>query len=150
MCKILWFRYQGQQNDYIILSLVRTGPEIGHVRDVRRLIVALSRARLGLYVFGRRALFENCYELKPAFNRLLRPIDGVDLVVDKLELELNEQWPVCERRPSDRNCSSTHRVNGGLLELGALVASMLKMECSFDRRSRNTSGLGSYLVEKDS
>lgn len=146
----MWFRYQGQQNDYIILSLVRTGPEIGHVRDVRRLIVALSRARLGLYVFGRRALFENCYELKPAFNRLLRPIDGVDLVVDKLELELNEQWPVCERRPSDRNCSSTHRVNGGLLELGALVASMLKMECSFDRRSRNTSGLGSYLVEKDS
>ena len=150
MGNILWFRYQGQQNDYIILPLVRTGPEIGHVRDVRRLIVALSRARLGLYVFGRRALFENCYELKPAFNRLLRPIDGVDLVVDKLELELNEQWPVCERRPSDRNCGSTHRVNGGLLELGALVASMLKMECSFDLKSRNTSGLGRYLVEKDS
>jgi hypothetical protein len=33
--------------------------------------VALSRARLGLYVFGRRSLFANCFELQPAFSRLL-------------------------------------------------------------------------------
>ncbi|CAN0444221.1 unnamed protein product, partial [Hapterophycus canaliculatus] len=45
-------RYQGQQNDYVLLSLVRTRT-VGHVRDVRRLVVALSRARLGLYVFCR-------------------------------------------------------------------------------------------------
>lgn len=45
-------RFQGQQNDYIILSLVRTR-SVGHLRDVRRLVVALSRARLGLYIFGR-------------------------------------------------------------------------------------------------
>ena len=50
-------KFQGQQNDYILLSLVRT-KSIGHVRDVRRLVVAMSRARLGLYVFGRRALYE--------------------------------------------------------------------------------------------
>ena len=42
-------RFQGQQNDFIILSLVRTRA-IGHLRDVRRLVVAMSRARLGLYV----------------------------------------------------------------------------------------------------
>eukprot|EP00002_Diphylleia_rotans_P007289 TRINITY_DN1680_c0_g1_i2.p1 TRINITY_DN1680_c0_g1~~TRINITY_DN1680_c0_g1_i2.p1 ORF type:complete len:1430 (+),score=347.90 TRINITY_DN1680_c0_g1_i2:54-4343(+) len=62
-------RYQGQQNDYILLSLVRT-KAVGHVRDVRRLVVAMSRARLGLYVVGRRSLFENCYELTPTFNQL--------------------------------------------------------------------------------
>ena len=38
---------QGQQNDFILLSLVRTRA-IGHLRDVRRLVVAMSRARLGL------------------------------------------------------------------------------------------------------
>ena len=45
-------KYQGSQNDYIILSLVRT-KHVGHVRDVRRLVVAMSRARLGLYVLCR-------------------------------------------------------------------------------------------------
>ena len=45
-------KYQGSQNDYILLSLVRT-KSVGFMRDVRRLIVAMSRARLGLYVFCR-------------------------------------------------------------------------------------------------
>merc|ERR1719305_1505369 len=64
-------KFQGQQNDIIILSLVRT-KTVGHLRDVRRLIVAVSRARLGLYIFGRASLFENCYELKPVFDQLLK------------------------------------------------------------------------------
>ncbi|ORY43824.1 hypothetical protein BCR33DRAFT_717461 [Rhizoclosmatium globosum] len=70
-------KFQGQQNDYILLSLVRT-KTVGHLRDVRRLIVALSRARLGLYVFGRRTLFENCLELQESFAKLVqqRPSDG--------------------------------------------------------------------------
>uniref|UniRef100_A0A0R3Q928 AAA_12 domain-containing protein n=1 Tax=Brugia timori TaxID=42155 RepID=A0A0R3Q928_9BILA len=64
-------KYQGQQNDYIILSLVRTR-NIGHLRYVRRLIVALSRARLGLYVLGRVSLFQNCLELATAFERVCK------------------------------------------------------------------------------
>lgn len=40
-------------------------------RDARRLIVALSRARLGLYILARVSLFERCYELRHAFKRLL-------------------------------------------------------------------------------
>merc|ERR1719210_1602308 len=72
-------KYQGQQNDYILLSLVRT-QNIGHLRDVRRLVVAMSRARLGLYVFARVNLFKNCFELTPAFNLLCsRPVDGLYL-----------------------------------------------------------------------
>ena len=72
-------KYQGQQNDYILLSLVRTH-NIGHLRDVRRLVVAMSRARLGLYVFARVNLFKNCFELTPAFNLLCsRPVDGLHL-----------------------------------------------------------------------
>ena len=49
---------------------------MGHLRDVRRLVVAMSRARLGLYVFARASLFSNCFELTPAFRLLLeRPTD---------------------------------------------------------------------------
>ncbi|KAL9004612.1 MAG: hypothetical protein Q9188_002579 [Gyalolechia gomerana] len=62
-------KYQGEQNDYIILSLVRT-TRVGYLRDMRRLTVALSRARLGLYILGRRSVFETCYELREAFVKL--------------------------------------------------------------------------------
>lgn len=58
-------KYQGEQNDYVILSMTRT-KSIGYLHDVRRLTVALSRARLGLYVLGRRELFAECEELAPA------------------------------------------------------------------------------------
>lgn len=69
----------------MILSLTRTR-SVGYLRDVRRLTVALSRARLGLYILGRREVFESCYELKPAFDLLLqRP--------DKLMLAPGEMFP---------------------------------------------------------
>ena len=60
-------KYQGEQNDYIILSLVRT-TRPGYLRDLRRLTVALSRARLGLYVLGRRNVFVAAAEFKQAFD----------------------------------------------------------------------------------
>lgn len=48
--------------------------------------MALSRARLGLYIVGRREVFEACYELRSAFELLLsRP--------DKLVLSTGEMWP---------------------------------------------------------
>lgn len=62
-------KYQGQQNDYVILSLVRT-KIVGHLRDIRRLVVAMSRGRLGLYIFGRKQLFGRCLELSPVFELL--------------------------------------------------------------------------------
>ena len=85
-------RYQGQQNDIILLSLVRT-KAVGHLRDVRRLVVAMSRARLGLYVFARVGLFQNCFELTPAFSQLMaRPL--------QLHLAPDETYP------TDRNVST--------------------------------------------
>lgn len=76
-------KFQGQQNDFILLSLVRTR-FVGHLRDVRRLIVAMSRARLGLYVFCRRSLFEQCYELQPTFRLLLERPDQLALTLDEV------------------------------------------------------------------
>lgn len=72
-------RFQGQQNDYILFSLVRT-KTVGHLRDVRRLVVAMSRARLGLYIFGRKDLFKDCYELTPTFSKLLQRPTQLQLI----------------------------------------------------------------------
>ena len=57
--------FQGQQADIIILSLVRT-KAVGHLRDVRRLIVAVSRARRAVYVFGRAQVCALPCEIVPA------------------------------------------------------------------------------------
>tara|TARA_B110000459_G_C16564347_1_gene473158 strand:- start:246 stop:1493 length:1248 start_codon:yes stop_codon:yes gene_type:complete len=72
-------KFQGQQNDYVLLSLVKT-KNVGHVRDVRRLVVAMSRARLGLYVFGRNELFQQCYELQPSLKHLFDLPERLSLV----------------------------------------------------------------------
>jgi intron-binding protein aquarius len=50
----------------------------------------MSRARLGLYVFCRKDLFKDCYELTQTFSKLLqRP--------DKLQLVKNESFGACVR-----------------------------------------------------
>ena len=45
---------QGQENDIILISLVRGNDKkmIGFLSEKNRLCVALSRARCGLYLFG--------------------------------------------------------------------------------------------------
>jgi len=69
----------------IILSLVRT-KRIGYLRDIRRITVAFSRARLGLYILGRRKVFESSVDLTRAFEYLFaKP--------DKLQLVTGEMWP---------------------------------------------------------
>jgi intron-binding protein aquarius len=60
------------------------------VRDVRRLVVALSRARLGLYVFGKKALFDSCIELGPSFAVL-------NSKPSRLQLVLNEKFPTSRK-----------------------------------------------------
>lgn len=50
----------------------------------------MSRARLGLYIFGRAGLFSNCYELQPTFSQLLaRP--------QQLALVPGEHYGHCDR-----------------------------------------------------
>jgi intron-binding protein aquarius len=96
----------------VILSLTRTR-SVGYLRDVRRLTVALSRARLGLYVLGRREVFESCYELKPAFDLLLqRP--------DKLMLAPGEMFPTT--RAADATVEGTPME--GVEHLGQYVFEM--------------------------
>lgn len=77
---------QGQDNDYILVSLVRTR-NLGYLTDVRRLITAMGCARLGLYVFYRKELFQNTVELSPIFHQVRQ--------ISKLQLMKQEFWPPC-------------------------------------------------------
>ncbi|KAL2898346.1 RNA helicase aquarius [Bienertia sinuspersici] len=107
-------KFQGQQNDFILLSLVRSR-FVGHLRDVRRLVVAMSRARLGLYVFCNRSLFEQCYELQPTFQRLLqRP--------DRLALNFAENMPVTDRNVED---TEPEYLVSGVEEMASIVNSRM-------------------------
>ena len=105
-------KYQGQQNDYILLSLVRT-EHVGHLRDIRRLVVALSRARLGMYVFCRKSLFESCFELAPAMSLLLTKPSQLQLVV-------GEEYP-CQRLNSETAKSEMVHTVEDVTAMGVLV-----------------------------
>lgn len=63
--------------------MVRTD-YVGYLRDVRRIIVALSRARLGLYIFGKFSLFASIPESRCSFNQFQK---------EGLKLFLNENYP---------------------------------------------------------
>jgi intron-binding protein aquarius len=121
-------KFQGQQADIVLLSLVRTG-SVGHVRDVRRLVVALSRARLGLYVFARADVFAHVHELAPAFAVLTaRP--------PKLRLLVGERQPTTRRADDEPAAWAKHASAGGpspvtlievadVLQMGTIVHGLL-------------------------
>ena len=107
-------KYQGQQNDFVLLSLVRTR-SIGHIRDIRRLIVAASRARLGWYVFGAASVFQDCYEMQPVYRQWSeRPL--------QLALVKGEAFGRCTRKIDDTATDVTFI--SGLEEMDVLVRQM--------------------------
>ena len=54
--------FQGEENDIILLSLVRSNADgdIGFLKIDNRICVSLSRAKLGLYVIGNLTMLRNC------------------------------------------------------------------------------------------
>ena len=107
-------RFQGEQSDYVILSMVRT-KSVGYLRDVRRLTVALSRARLGLYVLGRKELFDTCVEMAPAMELLNKRPDKLVVMTGE-----GEMFPT--QRRVDNEVDGT--VMEGLEHLGQYVYEM--------------------------
>jgi intron-binding protein aquarius len=112
-------QYQGQQNNIILLSLVRTGPTVGHIRDIRRLIVAVSRARLGLYVFCRFNVFRNVYDVQ----RVLELISQHSNESKKLQLVVGEQHPT-ERQIGDPLADEQVYEVDDVIHMGSIVHQM--------------------------
>ena len=66
--------YQGEENDIILLSLVRSNIEkkIGFLAIHNRICVALSRARCGLFVIGNMNLLA---ETEDMWTNILKSLD---------------------------------------------------------------------------
>ena len=66
--------YQGEENEIVLLSLVRSNIEnnIGFLKTENRINVALSRARNGLFVIGNFASFEKVSDIWASIVSLLR------------------------------------------------------------------------------
>ncbi|EXJ71166.1 uncharacterized protein A1O5_06160 [Cladophialophora psammophila CBS 110553] len=126
-------KYQGEQNDYVIVSMTRTR-SVGYLRDIRRLTVALSRARLGLYILGRKELFASCFEMKPAMDILLqRPT--------KLVVTTGEMFP--SARLLEDEVENTSEMEG-VEHLGQYVYEMTQAKV------KASGGQGNVQMEADS
>lgn len=136
-------RYQGEQNDYVILSLVRT-ERVGYLRDLRRLTVALSRARLGLYIVGRRELFESVLELRPVFEKLF----GDEENVNKLALVTGEMFPAERLADNDFVDAEEGKVvyMEGVEHLGQYVYEMTKAKVEDLKKGATTLPMEEIVV----
>lgn len=72
--------YQGEENDVVILSLVRNNEmgKIGFLNVENRVCVALSRARLGFYMFGNASLLGSQSDLWANVLRIMVNGTNVD------------------------------------------------------------------------
>ena len=84
--------YQGEENDIILLSLVRSNPQgsIGFLSISNRVCVALSRARHGLYCIGNLTQLREKSEL---WRQILTYVQNVGLLGTTLNL-------FCQRHPN--------------------------------------------------
>ena len=98
----------------------------GYLRDIRRLTVALSRARLGLYILGRRNVFETLPTTSRAFQLLLeRP--------EKLMLTIDENFPTSRLLTEDAEGTEME----GVEHLGQYVFEMTQAKVEMLKRGNN-------------
>ena len=77
--------FQGEENDIILLSLVRSNSEgrIGFLGESNRICVALSRARKGLYCIGNFSLLKSQSKL---WKEICDDLKGKNAMADHLQL----------------------------------------------------------------
>jgi senataxin len=82
---------QGREKDFIIFSCVRSGDKLGFLEDERRLNVALTRARKGLYIVGNLRQLANC-------NKFWRSLVN-DAIERKILCDVQDDQPILPKIP---------------------------------------------------
>ncbi|XP_022807780.1 NFX1-type zinc finger-containing protein 1-like [Stylophora pistillata] len=91
--------YQGEENDIILLSLVRSNLEgrIGFLNESNRICVALSRARQGFYCIGNFKLLRSRCSL---WKEICTDLEAKEAIGDKLQFICRRHQNVTEARTS--------------------------------------------------
>ena len=99
--------YQGEENDLILLSLVRSNEmgNIGFLNSINRACVALSRARMGFYIFGNAKLLFGSED----WSKVIAELQAQDAVRTYLPL----YCPVHEQMVNAKNYTDLEGLNGG-------------------------------------
>ncbi|KAI1005735.1 Helicase required for RNAi-mediated heterochromatin assembly 1 [Podosphaera aphanis] len=92
--------YQGEENDIILLSLVRSNKprSVGFLDNKNRFVVALSRARRGLYIFGNSITLTDNESEEPLQGRELLWLPLLQFMRSQARFDINTGLPVtCSR-----------------------------------------------------
>lgn len=121
--------FQGAENDIIILSLTRSNPDgtLGFLQRQNRMCVAMSRARMGLYVVGNADMYDLCNSWKHPIamfreRRCLHPFMELHCHRHPARRQLVEQpqqalqAPICHEpcnmlMPCNHRCAQTCHVH---------------------------------------
>ncbi|OAQ58847.1 sterol esterase carbohydrate esterase family CE10 [Pochonia chlamydosporia 170] len=114
--------FQGEENDIILLSLVR-GPngKAGFLTQENRAIVGLSRARVGMYIFGHRDVLTKHPVRGETWSKVVRQMKGKQgralplcpsMDTEVVHVDHPDQLKRIIRDPQYRKDSSTHSSGG--------------------------------------
>lgn len=111
-------RYQGDENDIVILSLVRTQPGNQFVALLNRFIVAVSRARLGSFIIGSRVAVSqyrgNANDGPSHWRKLTNDLETVKASNDCAfnQSRISSTFPIC----CPRHNTTTMNINSTNIE----------------------------------
>ena len=113
--------FQGEENDIILLSLVRNNKDdkIGFLKSNNRVCVALSRARIGLYIMGNRKMLS---KESPLWKAVLVDFDKRGCIGKSLPL-------VCSNHQSENLVSTAEDFRALVPNGGCLEKCQHRLEC---------------------
>ncbi|KAL4221265.1 NFX1-type zinc finger-containing protein 1 [Mactra antiquata] len=114
--------YQGEENDIIILSLVRSNDDgrIGFLKTENRICVALSRAKIGFYILGN---FSQLAVNSHLWKNITDDMKDQDLIKDGLKL-------YCQNHPKNNGIEATKPSDfANAPEGGCMLICDARLEC---------------------
>lgn len=113
--------FQGEENEIILLSLVRSNPRgvVGFIRTPNRICVALSRAKKGFYCIGN---FDMIVKSSPIWEAIMKELGRQNATGDELRLR-------CQGHPDTVTTVKTAEDFVNVPEGGCGVACAASLKC---------------------
>lgn len=118
--------FQGREKDVIIFSAVRSGNSIGFLSDVRRVNVAITRARFALWIVGSR----NCLDRNACWKNFIDFCESNGKVINCKDFnEISEKFTVGELKNESKSV--------GLLQTPVFTSNFFQPDVYFNTINQN-------------